>query len=286
MNEALEKYFIKNSFVPKSRKRILFCSNHYKQWIAGVNLNIEEVTYKDLLNYIGYLQESKSKVVVNQYLCSVSHYYRSLELPDIAHEVRLRGIEKEQPLLLTEEELNTIYNNYECPARKGYYRYSNKILLGFIIYQALDEKDILRLELGHLDLYKGTLAVPGGDKRKVSRILSLEGHQVLQLHHYIEDHRDKTTDKLFSPQAAVYENLNSQYKELSKQVRALAASLNYNVTRLHRLRQSRITIWVKQYGLRKAQYYGGFRNVYSVEQYRQHDTEDLQQAVLQFHPLK
>jgi integrase/recombinase XerD len=286
MRNDFTVYLQKNGFVEKSIQRMCYCSNHYQTWITERNINTAEASYKDLLNYIGYLQESKSKVVINEHLRAVSHYYRCLQLPDIAYQVRVRGIEKTQQILFTEEELNTIYNSYEPPAQKGFWRYSDKILLGFSIYQALDERDIERIELQHLNLQTGKIYVPGGSKRKESRTLELQAHQILQLHTYIENHRDKTTEKLISPQATKFTNLHDQFKNLHPQIRTLAETLELNVQRLNQLRQSRITLWIKQYGLRKTQYYAGFKRVENVERYRQQDSEDLRQYVLQFHPLQ
>lgn len=286
MNEDFIKYLIKHGFVEKSIQRIVYCSNHYQTWLTSINLTKAEATYKDLLNYIGHLQESKSKVVINEHLRGVSHYNKYLQIPDIAYQVRLRGIEHPQRILFTEEELNTIYNSYENNVEKGFWRHSDKILLGFTIYQALSEKDIFRIELAHLKLNEGTIHIPAGQKQKASRTLPLEAHQILQLHHYIENHRDKSTEKLISPQAAKFANLHDQFKEINKQIRVLAQTLTYNLTRLNQLRQSRITLWIKQYGLRKTQYYAGFKRVENVERYRQQDSEDLRQYVLQFHPLQ
>ena len=286
MKEDFTAYLIKNGFVEKTRQRMLYCSNHYQKWLTERNLTVEEAAYKDLLNYIGHLQESKSKQVINEHLRAVSHYNRHLQIPDIAYQVRVRGIENSQHLLFSEEELNHIYNSYQPKARKGLWRYSDKILLGFTIYQALDERDIERLELQHLNLQTGKLSVPGGNRRKEARTLNLEAHQILQLHHYIENHRDKTTEKLISPQATKFANLHDQFKALNNQIRKLGTEINCNIVRLNQLRQSRITLWIKQHGLRKTQYMAGFKRVENVERYRQQDSEDLRQYVLQFHPLQ
>src|SRR5690606_32070129 len=124
--------------------------------------------YKDLLNYIGHLQESKSKQVTNEHLRAISHYNRHLQIPDIAYQVRVRGIEKQQYILFSEEELSHIYDSYEPKAQKGFWRYSDKILLGFTIYQALDERDIERIALEHLQLEKGEIYIPSGQRRKQS----------------------------------------------------------------------------------------------------------------------
>jgi len=286
MKEAFTAYLIKNGFVEKTRQRMLYCANHYQKWLTQRNLTVEEAVYKDLLNYIGYLQQSKSKQVINEHLRAVSHYNRHLQIPDIAYQVRVRGIENRQCLMFGEEELNHIYNSYQPKARKGVWRHSDKILLGFTVYQALDERDIERLELQHLNLQTGKLHVPGGSRRKEARFLNLEAHQILQLHHYIENHRDKTTEKLISPQAAKFSNLHDQFKALSSQIRTLGTELNCNIVRLNQLRQSRITLWIKQHGLRKTQYMAGFKRVENIERYRRQDSEDLRQYVLQFHPLQ
>jgi len=286
MKEAFTAYLTKHGFVEKTRQRMLYCANHYLQWLTQRNITIEETTYKDLLNYIGHLQESKSKQVTNEHLRAVSLYNRHLQIPDIAYQVRVRGIEKQQYFLFSDEELNHIYNSFEPKAKKGLWRHSDKILLGFTIYQALDERDIERLELQHLNLQTGKLSVPGGSKRKEARTLNLEAHQILQLHHYIENHRDRTTEKLISPQAVKFANLHDQMKALNSQIRTLGTEINYNIVKLSQLRQSRITLWIKQHGLRKTQYMAGFKRVENVERYRQQDSEDLRQYVLQFHPLQ
>lgn len=286
MSSDFTTYLIKNGFVSKTRQRMLYCSNHYQIWLTERNINIEEAAYKDLLNYIGDLQKEKSKQVCNEHLRAISHYNKYLQVPDIAYQVRIRGIEKPQQILFTEEELNHIYNSYEPKVQKGFWRNSDKILLGFTIYQALDERDILRIALEDVQLAKGEIKIPAGQKRKEARTLKLEAHQILQLHHYLENHRDKNGTKLISPQAEKFDNLHDQISYLNKQIRKLGETLQMDIRRLSQLKQSRITLWIKQYGLRKTQYLAGFKRVENVERYRQQDNEDLQEAIKIYHPLK
>ena len=56
------------------------------------------------------------------------------------------------------------------------------------------------------------------------------------------------------------------------------------VVKLSQLRQSRITLWIKKYGLRKAQYLAGFRRVLSIERYRDPNLENLKSMVKKYHP--
>ncbi|WET69682.1 hypothetical protein [Sphingobacterium sp.] len=72
-----------------------------------------------------------------------------------------------------------------------------------------------------------------------------------------------------------FTNLHCQFKALNDQTGVLGTEINYNIIRLNQLRQSRITLWIKQYGLRKTQYLAGFKRVGNVERYRQQDSEDL-----------
>lgn len=277
----------KNGYVEKSIQRAVYCAEQYESWLQSVNLKRDEASYKDLLNYIGHLQHiKKSKPVINEHLRSISLYYQYLQLPDIAYQVRVRGEEKKQHVLFSEEELDKLYRYFESRSQKGYWRYSDKIILGLIVYQALDTRDIYRLELDHLNLKEGKLYIPEGIKRKTSRTLKLEPHQVIPLHEYIQHHRDNSTEKLFSPQCSLLERLQGQLKDLFRQVREQAKEINLHVDRFNQVRQSRVTLWIKQHGLRKTQYMAGFKRVENVERYRQQDTEDLRQFVLQFHPLK
>jgi site-specific recombinase XerD len=73
--------------------------------------------------------------------------------------------------------------------------------------------------------------------------------------------------------------------EPRSQIKAQAQEIGLDVIRFNQLRQSRLTLWIRQHGLRQAQYMAGFRRVGNVERYRQQDTEDLRAYVLKYHPL-
>lgn len=204
MQNDFTTYLAQNRLIPKTIKRMLYCANHYLLWLQSSQIDVAAASYKDLLDYIEYLQQNKSKQVTNEHLRAVSHYYSSLQLPDIAYQVRVRGIPKPQNILFTEEEHNHIYHSYTSKSQQGFWRYSDKILLGLRIYQALDNNDIARIELQHLNLQTGQLYVPGGSRKKASRTLDLAAHQILPLHHYIEHHRDTRTEKLIKSTSLQY----------------------------------------------------------------------------------
>ena len=91
---------------------------------------------------------------------------------------------------------------------------------------------------------------------------------------------------LFAPQALTYNRTHWQFKELSKLVKAqIKEKLGIEILKMNQLRQSRIAIWVKEKGIREAQYLAGFRRVMSAERYKNALLEDLKEQVKLFHPL-
>ena len=197
-------------------------------------------------------------------------------------------------MLLTEEELSSIYNNYNEPLQKGYFRYTNRLLLGLMIYQGLDKPEIYRLELQDIDLEKGTMYIAAGSRRKNSRIVSLQAHQILPLHEYITKYRVIShplqtgnpieSMKLFSPNCDKEHRLNDQLKILITTIKSQNPEIN--ILRLSQLRQSRIGIWITQHGLRKAQYLSGYKAINAVERYKGMDMQDLTKQIEMFHPLQ
>lgn len=277
-----------NGYVEKSIQRAEYYASDYLDWLTQRNLQITEATYNDLLNYIGHLQVTgSSKSKVNEALRNIRLYYDYLQIPNIAYGVVIRGEQQQSLPLLNSEELDKLYHHFETRSQKGYWRYSDKIILGLIVYQCPDTRDIFRIELNDLNLNKGTIYIPEGIKRKASRTLKLEPHQIIPLHDYIQNHREKdVTEKLFSPQCTCLGRLQGQLKDLFKQVQQQAKEIELDIIRFNQVRQSRITLWIKQYGLRKTQYMAGFKRVDNVERYKQQDTEDLSEYVKKYHPLQ
>ena len=274
---------------------------NYLNWLKENNIPIKKMTYLKLLDYIGYLQEKRTtKYTINYNLRAISQYKEYLKVNNVAKGVILKGITTNQPLYLIEEELQSIYDAFEPYNTKGHYIYSDKIMLGLMIYQALDERDIFRLELQHINFDTGTIYIPSGSLMKEARILPLQAHQILPLKHYIDNHRkpyhknhteslslgEVGGAKLFYPNCETLHRLHDQIKLLSKGLKQTAGKTNIKVTRLYLLRQSRIAIWLKQYGIRKAQYMAGYRAINSIENFKINDISDLQDQIKLYHPLK
>jgi integrase/recombinase XerD len=281
-----------NSYRQDTARYMNNIANEYVQWLQANNINMNNMVYKDLLDYIGYLQaENKNKTNINYRLRTISYYNNYLQVNDVAKDVRMRGVAQKQNLFLTEEELNQLYQHFESINTKGHYLHSDKLILSLLIYQGLEENDILKIELKDLKLAEGKIYVPAGSHTKNSRILTLEAHQILAFKEFIDQYRKpyhkqhELTEKLFSPNADKEHRLHDQFKILSKSIKKVAEKLNIHLPKLHLLRQSRIALWNKQYGLRQTQYLGGFKAIKSAEHYRTYDITDLAEQIKLFHPL-
>jgi site-specific recombinase XerD len=257
---------------------------YYENWLEENKLNLTEANYTDLMNYIGFLQEQgKSNVMINKHLKSIELYYNYKEISNIAHNVRVKSSKQEAKLYLNEKDINTLYKQYEIDSN-NYYKYSDKILLSFIIYQSLELKELVNLKLENIDLEKGTIYIASGKYLKNSRIVKLEAHQIIPLHTYITSHREQG-EQLFLPQSKALKRLAKQLGQIHKSLMIQTKELEFKYQSLKQLRQSRIVCWIKQYGLREAQYLSGHKGIDSIERYQSEDIEDLSKQIEKLHPM-
>ncbi len=287
------KWLIERYYSEKCIKDFIMRIGLFTTWLKGNKLKFKTVKYNQLLNYIGHLQEQeKSKTSINTTLRTIEHYYHFLKIDNIALNVRIKGITQEQILLLTEDELNSIYTNYENKTKHGYFKYSNKLMLGLMLFQALDKQDLMNLEVTDLDLKKGIIKVPGGVRRKNSRVVKLEANQIIPFHDYITNFRgigrngiksNESSERLFSPNCNKEQRVHDQLKVLVRTIKEQNQEIN--IKRLTQLKQSRIGIWIDLYGLRKAQYLAGYKDVGNIEKYRNKDMKNLSKQIEMFHPL-
>jgi len=250
-----------------------------ERWLKWLPKKIEKSTYQDLLNYIEKLQKEKKTVShINAVLLGISDYYNYKKLPNLAINTRLKGqVIKAISNPLTTEQLEEIYKNYQGSELE-------KVILGLMIYQGLEQSDFITIETKDIDLERGTIYIPSRKERE-SRILQLESHQILQLQNFIFS-LERTTEKAFSPYNDNPNHFNYLLRKLSKELKNQAREkLEIEVVKLSHLRQSRIASWVKEEGIRKGQYKAGFRRVMSAEKYLKADLTDLKEQIRLHHPL-
>jgi len=276
----------------------------YEECLADQGMSIMDSTYADLMDYVAYLQGKGYTVhMLNRALQALSDYYTYLDLDNVACSLRIRGaIQKQVSKQFTAEQLDEIYNCYEVNLGSwGYYYHTDRIVLGLIIYQGLELNSFFGIRIKDVDFRNARIRIRAHNGR-MERYIPLEGHQIYELHEwlmkrkevidewlwkrkYIPESKKQITDLLLSPQCDYYSRMHGQLKGLSKDIKRQASEkLGYEVRKLTHFRQSRICIWIKQYGLRKAQYLAGLRSVMSVERYKRKDLKGLKSAVEKWHP--
>lgn len=307
--KGFEEWLITRGYAKKTIAQRVKDTSTYLEWLKDKNLQVDQSTYPVLMDYIGHQRKpttaggaNKSETVIVHSTKAIGQYldYKGLDNP--TRNIKLRKSPEPKLRLLTTESLDQIFTNFQPESsgnNEGYYHLTDKLILGLIIYQALDVRDIYRLETDHLNLEKGTIYIKGSSKGN-SRMLTLQPQQILPLHSYLIQTRPqlqtkeastnykpvKDSNKLFIPQAEKLHRVIYQWRKLAVKVKEQTHQTDHEVTRLQQLRQSCIAGWIKAYGLRKAQYMGGFRTVSGVERYRDEYLEDLKEQLDLFHPLR
>ena len=92
---------------------------------------------------------------------------------------------------------------------------------------------------------------------------------------------NESSERLFNPNCNKEQRLHDQLKVLVKTIKKQNKEIN--IKRLTQLKQSRIGIDL--YGLRKAQYLAGYKDVGNIEKYRNKDMKNLSKQIEMFHPL-
>ncbi|MCP3659857.1 MAG: hypothetical protein GY830_05885 [Bacteroidetes bacterium] len=270
--KPFNNYLENKKLVKKSIKRIIQIAQKYLSWLKSKNLEIEDSSYSDLMNYIGYLQNQDLKTAtINDYIRCIGHYYDFKKLNNVTIGVRLLGETRVKYLLFTEEKLDKIYSDYLN------HNTIKKIILGLIIYQGLDRNEIFKLKIDDLDLEHGKISI-GFSHRKNERFLDLKSYQILLTYDYTKQNELK--NNLF-PFYCKDNRIRKLLDELLKEIK----KINNDIINLRQLKYSCYAIWIKKFGIRKAQYFAGFKKASSIQKYKDQDLESLKGDIVKFHPL-
>jgi integrase/recombinase XerD len=261
----------------------------FNDWVQAKGIEPAGIEYTDLLDFIEYChQQGFKKQYTSQILGVIRHYYNYLKYTgqvktNPASGLHLKNILRRLPHdLLTHEQMEEIYNDYN---QKGLAGRRNKIMLGLMVYQAVNTQELELLEPEHLQLRQGKIIIPG-TARSNRRTLKLEAHQMIDLQEYITNTRElilAVTEKQSSRLFVSTGSSNKSYAALDKLMRNLRKRHDF-FKNAKQIRQSRIAIWIKQYGLRQTQYMAGHKYVSSTERYQTNHLEDLQKEMDKYYP--
>jgi site-specific recombinase XerD len=250
----------------------------------------ETIDYKTILKYIETLKKTNIKTRSLQgYIGSLKVYFDYLQEENYRADnpianTNIKGTPKTVlGTLLTQEELEDLYYSYETK-NNDLARKRNKVIVGLLVYQGLQSKEIPNLKEEHVELYKGRITIPSTSKTN-TRILELKPWQLIDMIEYIKEIRPqlvpKEEDNLFTTNYK-NSNLNNVIRNINKELK----QYNREYQNAIQIRNSVIVNWLSQYNLRKTQYLAGHKYISSTERYKQDNLESLHEMINSFHPIK
>jgi len=289
--EELEQW-LAAKYSPRSQAGYRYGIERYLNWMGG---DAVTATYSDILRYLArqralHLRPRTLKNYVfavkiyHHFLCDTGrredHPCLRLRLRDAVD----RSIRIDE--LYTPDELTTLLagGGSKIPGLTG----RNRVIIGLLVHQALLVSEVVRLEVGDVDLKAGTVYVRESVGNR-ARTLPLLAVQIMVLHDYIERDRPVLVGEHPDPGRLI----------VSRFGKALAG---HGISRLlngpgyaqkgkrylpKRIRQSVIAHKLKAgHDLRAVQVFAGHRQISSTEAYRQDDLEQLRTGIARHHPLQ
>lgn len=296
--EDFKQYLQYKQFTKKSVEIRLIVFDQYLKWIEKENLDIEQISYNDLLLFMKHCQQKGiSQRTIKHYMIIVRHFYDHLEREQIisinpATDINVKGAKRKVLYhILEAHELHQLYNQYPSETIK---ERRNKVMLGLLVYQGVQTSELAKMEVKDVNLREGKIYVPGSVK-SVSREMTLEAHQIMDMYDYALNVRNQIvalpakrknqtrqeTDVLFIGDGGNCHSISIFVNRLMIQLR----KRNPQVLNAKQIRTSVIVKWLKNYNLRQVQYLAGHKYISSTESYLQNDMEGLKEEVQQFHPL-
>lgn len=250
---------------------------------------LETIDYKAFLHYIDSLKKTGiSARTLNNYIGNLKIYFKYLQQENYRADnpienINIKGIIKTVlHHLLTADELEDLYYSYQTKDN-DLTRKRNKIIIGLLVYQGLQSKELQHLKEEHVELYKGKITIPQ-TKRTGGRVLELKPWQLMEMMEYVQQIRPKivpkTEENLFTTSYG-NTNINNVIKKINEELKLI----NYNYQNAIQIRNSVIVNWLKMHNLRKTQYLAGHRYISSTERYKQDNLESLHEMINSFHPI-
>lgn len=275
----------------------------FKAWLEKENIEIENVTYNDMTSFLqgfgNIAQHTKGC-----YLRGVKQYFNFLiqkeeRTDNPAEFIQLKGLKRKTLYdILNRRELDKLYNSYTLPDEtskdknqnwfkaKVLAQKRNKVILGLMLYQALDTKDLKLLTVNDVKLREGKIFIPG-TRRSNERELKLEALQIIDLMEYLLKTRSdilqltgKESEQLF-----ISIGTSERFANIMVYLVRRLQQLNKKVTSAKQLKASVIVHWLKLYNLRQVQYMAGHRYVSSTESFLVNEMEGMIEDIEKYHPI-
>ena len=296
-------YLLRKGYSNTTTESFYGDARKFKAWLEKENIEIENVNYNDLTSYL----QSFGNVAQHTkgcYLRGVKQYFNFLiqqnERTDNPVEfIQLKGLKRKTLYdILNRQELDKLYSSYTLPDENSkdknqnwfkakllaYKR--NKVILGLMLYQALDTKDLKLLMVNDVKLREGKLFIPG-TRRSNERELKLESLQIMDLMEYLLTTRKELlqiTGKV-SEQLFISIGTSERFNNIMVYLMEHLHAINPKVTSAKQLKASVIVHWLKLYNLRQVQYMAGHRYVSSTESFLVNEMDGMIEDIEKYHPI-
>jgi integrase/recombinase XerD len=256
----------------------------------------EKASYQDVMSYLGSLREEKKHPkTIRNHLFGIKIYYRYLvaEGKRQDHPCQFlfltdkinRAVDVQS--LYTMPQMEKFLENYNPNIKNQPTKQREKVIISLLIYQALAVLEISQLNVQDLNLEKGTIKVKGNVKNN-GRTLDLKPSQIMLLHNYLNE----TRNKLLEQNKTIDEAL--LIRNTGKRILPHGISRTINCNRKEtekmkplKIRQSVIAHLLKSGNdLRIVQVFAGHKRAASTEEYKQTGLEELKAAIDKLHPLQ
>lgn len=289
---SLQQY-LKNEY---SKTSLSGYENMINRFVLVLGSKAEQGTYTDILDYIGLLREQNlhPKSLRNN-LFAIKIYYRFLVATGKRNDHPCqylylkdqinRAIQVEA--LYPKEVIENLFESWE--SKNKIHQTRDKIIISFLVYQALTVLEITQIKVSDINLEDGTVKVKGNSKNK-GRTLSLKPKQILLFHNYLKTeyktyHKQQKPSKRKDYFILSEEGLQLYQGGINRMINGGKDQQNKLIPL--KIRQSVIAHLLKENNdIRIVQEFAGHRRTASTEAYKQTGLEELKSAIDKLHPLQ
>jgi site-specific recombinase XerD len=290
MKEKFYNWLLSKGLTERSSREHNSNIKRFTLWAKEENyININELNYNEFLGYAQHLKKTNLKPQsINIRFNSITKYYDYQKEEGVRDDnlARRLRIKKEGRRILKNifsmNQLEEIYmqythkNKFREESHKNLHQ-RNVVILGLMIYQAIHSGELKKIETSDINLVESKIYIPS-TARSNSREIKLQANQIIPLHIYLNETREKLQPKEnYLINGNTHNIVNWLIKDLIK--------TNPQLRNAQQIRASVFMHWLKLHGIRKVQYLCGHKHISSTEQYREQDLEGLQKQLMKYHPF-
>ena len=292
MDDDFRKYRIRKGYSTKTIKSQDCYIRKFTGWLKEKEIALQSINYQTLFSFVSIERKKgaspanlKNQIQAIRIYLDYQKESGQLEYNPAEH-IKIRDTLKKAMLpALEEETLLSAYKtfaNKECKTIRGKAEHQrDTVALGLMVFQGLDSGDLERLTVKDINLTDGTVYI-ASSRRNAARTLKLESLQILSIHEYLTQTRNKFKEKAGSEKLFIKQKINDMVSAIVRNLKT-----NYpDIQNPRHIRSSVIMNRLKKYHIRQVQYMAGHRRVSSTEKYKKEDLHDLSQQLNKYHPIK